>query len=126
LSAAAFDTDILVDALRGVPEAGRELGRYSQRYVSRITWHEILLRGLPDDLPTAEGFLANFSVVELSEEIARCAAQLRAQRPALALEDAIILASAQTAGRILVTRNTRDFPAAMPGIRVPYALEMEA
>ena len=36
--------------------------------------------------------------------------------------DAIILATAQIRGRVLVTRNTRDFPANMPGIRVPYTL----
>lgn len=36
--------------------------------------------------------------------------------------DAIILSTAQIRGRVLVTRNTRDFPAEMPGIRVPYQL----
>ena len=121
-AAAAFDTDILLDALRGVSAAGSELARYGQRYISRVTWIAILTRALPDDAQTAEGFLANFSVVEVSEEVARSAAQLRAQRRGLSLENAIILASAQTAGRILVTRNTADFPAAMPGIRVPYTL----
>ena len=45
-------------------------------------------------------------------------------RRGLRCEDvgAIILASAQSSGRILVTRNTVDFPAEMPGIRVPYKL----
>jgi predicted nucleic acid-binding protein len=38
------------------------------------------------------------------------------------LLDAMILAAAQVNGAILVTRNTRDFPANMPGIRVPYTL----
>ena len=38
------------------------------------------------------------------------------------LLDALILATAQIYGAILVTRNTRDFPATMPGIRVPYTL----
>lgn len=36
--------------------------------------------------------------------------------------DAIILATALTRGRVLVTRNIKDFPAEMPGIRVPYTL----
>ena len=60
--------------------------------------------------------------VEISDEIARCAAQLCGQRSSLSLDNAVILASAQVAGRILITRNTKDFPAAMPGIRVPYTL----
>jgi predicted nucleic acid-binding protein len=50
------------------------------------------------------------------------AAALRRERPRLKLPDAIILATAQTRGRVLVTRNTKDFPAEMPGIRVPYVL----
>ena len=36
--------------------------------------------------------------------------------------DAIILATAQIRGRTLVTRNSKDFQADMPGIRVPYVL----
>ena len=38
------------------------------------------------------------------------------------LLDAFILATAQVNGAILVTRNTKDFPATMPGVRVPYTL----
>ena len=38
------------------------------------------------------------------------------------LPDALILASARVRGWQLVTRNTRDFPADMPGVRVPYQL----
>jgi hypothetical protein len=34
----------------------------------------------------------------------------------------VIWASAQVNHRILVTRNIKDFPAAMPGIRVPKYL----
>jgi hypothetical protein len=40
----------------------------------------------------------------------------------LKLPDAIILATAETADRLLITRNTRDFPANDPGIRIPYRL----
>lgn len=123
MSAAVFDTWILLDALRGIPQAGTEIKRYGQRYLSRISWIEVLTHGLPDDTQRTEGFLAHFNVIEMSEEIARSAAGLRAQRRGLTLSNAIILASAQTTGRILVTRNTNAFPAQMPGIRVPYTLE---
>lgn len=122
MSVAAFDTPVLIDALQGHPEAGAELQRYRQRFISRITWIEVMSKAQPDDAQRAEGFLSHFSVVEVSEEIARCAAQLRGQRPTLSLDNAVILASAQVSGRILITRNTKDFPAAMPGIRVPYTL----
>ena len=122
MSVAAFDTPVLIDALQGHPEAGAELQRYRQRFISRITWIEVMSQAQPDDAQRAEGFLSHFSVVEVSEEIARSAAQLRGQRPTLSLDNAVILASAQVSGRILITRNTKDFPAAMPGIRVPYTL----
>ena len=47
---------------------------------------------------------------------------LRRERPRLKSADAIVLATAQLRNRVLVTRNIEDFPAAMPGIRVPYTL----
>jgi len=34
--------------------------------------------------------------------------------------DAIVWASARQHGCLLVTRNTRDFPADNPGVRAPY------
>jgi hypothetical protein len=46
---------------------------------------------------------------------------VRKQRK-LKLPDAIILATAQTADRLLITRNTRDFPADDPSVRIPYRL----
>jgi hypothetical protein len=38
------------------------------------------------------------------------------------LPDAIIWASAQANAMLLVTRNTKDFPATDPGVRVPYRI----
>jgi predicted nucleic acid-binding protein len=38
------------------------------------------------------------------------------------LPDAIIWASADVHSMLLVTRNTKDFPADLPGIRIPYML----
>ena len=40
----------------------------------------------------------------------------------LKLPDALILASARVNGWLLVTRNTKDFPASMLGVRVPYVI----
>jgi predicted nucleic acid-binding protein len=71
-------------------------------------------------------FLDRFGLDEIDDEISHRAAALRRERPRLKSPDAIILATAQIRGRILVTRNTRDFPASMPGIRIPYTLQTEA
>ena len=66
-------------------------------------------------------FLEGFKVITLDEEIAnRVVALRRAHR--MKLPDAVIWATAQTAGRLLVTRNTKDFPTDDPGIREPYTL----
>jgi predicted nucleic acid-binding protein len=119
---AVFDSNIVIDALRDVPQAQSELVRYTQRYISRMTWIEVMVGALPDDGTRAEAYLDHFRVIEVSEDIARQAAVLRSQRTRLKALDAIILASAQRTGRILVTRNTKDFPAEMPGVRVPYTL----
>ena len=67
-------------------------------------------------------FLSRFGLDEIDEEISRRAAALRRERPRLKSPDALILATAQIRGRVLITRNTKDFPAEMPGIRVPYTL----
>lgn len=122
MTEAVFDTNILIDALRGVPAAHGELKRYSERFISRMSWIEIMVLGLPGDADRAEGFLSQFRIIEVGEDIARHAATLRGQRRRLGALDAIVLASAQKTGRILVTRNTTDFPATMPGIRIPYFL----
>ena len=122
MSEYVLDTVILVDALVGVEQAKRELLARRRHWISRITWTEILAAATPDDETDTEEFLRFFSVIEVSEEIGRRAALIRLQQKAIKLPDAIIWASAQTTGRILVTRNTRDFPAKMPGIRVPYTL----
>ena len=87
-----------------------------------MTWIETM-SGVSDEAASeTEEFLRFFSMSEIDEEIARRAAAIRNQRKSLKSPDAIILASAQVRGRILVTRNIKDFPANMPGIRVPYQL----
>ena len=83
---------------------------------------EVLTKALPDDGDRAEAFLSFFNIIEVNEEIGRRAAILRSDRRRLKAMDAVILASAQLTGRILITRNSQDFPAEMPGIRIPYTL----
>ena len=67
-----------------------------------------------------ERFLSHFAIRVLTPEIARRAVTLKAERPALGMAAALVFASAQEHGAILVTRNVADFPAHIPGIRVPY------
>ena len=119
----AFDSNIVIDALAGFFPARDEIRRALDQggaWVSRMVWVEVLSKGAPRDLLDAEAFLSGFNVDEIDADIALRAAALRRDRPRLKSPDAIILASATRHGRILITRNTKDFPATMPGVRVPY------
>lgn len=120
-----FDTNIVIDMLHNRPAAWAEVRSVTRAWISRITWIEVM-SGVPDEATKeTEEFLRLFAMCEIDEEIGRRAAALRHQRKSLKSSDAIILASAQVSGRILVTRNTKDFPAEMPGIRVPYKAPKE-
>ena len=65
------------------------------------------------------GFLNGFDVIALDGSIAESAVRLR-QEHRIKLPDAIIWASAEVHAMLLVTRNTKDFPAGDPGTRIPY------
>ncbi|MCP3735385.1 PIN domain-containing protein [Sphingomonas sp. RP10(2022)] len=122
MTAFSFDSNILIDALNGHEGARAEIARATQRHISRVTWIEVLSKVEDGRLPVVSRFLDRFQIDELDAVIARRAAALRRERQRLKLADSVILASAQEHGRILITRNTKDFPVAMPGIRVPYTL----
>lgn len=125
-----FDSNIIIDALRGFPQAESELRRAVERggrvWTSRLVWIEVMSKGSGEGLRRAQRFMAGFGIDDVDEEIAARAAALRRERPRLKTPNAIILATALTRGRVLITRNTKDFPAEMPGIRVPYTLAMES
>lgn len=116
-----FDTNILIDWLFDRAPAIAELSRYPRHRISRIVWTELLAGEAAETREEVRALLRPFEVVELDERTARLAADIR-YRQRMKLLDAMILATAQVNGAILVTRNTRDFPASMPGIRVPYTL----
>jgi predicted nucleic acid-binding protein len=116
-----FDTSIIVDWLKRRPEARVELTRYAGHRISRLVWAEILAGEAPERRDVVQQLIAPFEVVELDARIAGAAAMIR-YRSQMNLSDALILATAQVNGAILVTRNTQAFPAALPGIRVPYVL----
>lgn len=126
MSGFSFDANIVIDALLGYEPARAELKRATsgggRAWMSRMAWIEIMSKGEGRSLRDTEYFLSGFGIDEIDKEIAERAASLRRERPKLRSPDAIILATALVRGRILITRNTKDFPVNMPGIRVPYSL----
>jgi hypothetical protein len=126
MSGYSLDANILIDALLEHDPAHREMKRIAasgaRMWISRMAWIEVLSKGSDMIVREALQFLGRFGLDEIDDEISHRAAALRRERPRLKSPDAIILATAQIRGRVLVTRNTKDFPAEMPGIRVPYTL----
>lgn len=126
MSGYSLDANIVIDALLNHEPAHQELRRIAQSgtrmWISRMAWIEVLSKGSDAAVRDVLTFVDRFGLDEIDEEISHRAAALRRERPRLKSPDAIILATAQIRGRVLVTRNTRDFPANMPGIRVPYTL----
>lgn len=119
---ALIDTNILIDYLSGVEAAREELSRFNRPSISWITWMEVLV-GASDRRETQQlkSFLSGFQIVAIDRPVSELAVTIRREHR-IALPDAIIQASAQAIGAILVTRNTRDFREDDPGVRVPYSL----
>jgi predicted nucleic acid-binding protein len=125
LSDPFFDSNIVIDWLNRQPKAKVELLRYKRHRVSRIVWTEVLAGEELVDREAVRQVISAFEVVEIDARIALAAADIR-HRTKMKLMDAYVLATAQVNGAILITRNTKDFPAEMPGIRIPYTLEAKA
>lgn len=118
---ALFDTNILVDYLNGFKEARVEIERYDEKAISIVTWMEVMVGAAEDVEKATLSFLAGFDLVELDAAVAQRAVELRrAQR--VKLPDAVVWASAQVNGMLLVTRNSKDFPVSDPGVRHPYTI----
>ena len=118
---ALVDTNIVLDHIKGIEAARVELSRYEDVAISIVTVIEVLVGTTPASEAAERALLAQFETVPLTEDVAEETAVIRRARR-IRLPDAIIWASAQTTGRLLVTRNTKDFPSDDPGVRIPYTV----
>jgi predicted nucleic acid-binding protein len=115
------DTNILIDYLRGIPQARAECDRHSDRAISIVSWMEVMAGSTESNEADARSFLLNFYTLPLDANVAERAFLLR-RANRIKLPDAVIQATAEESGRILITRNTRDFPSGTPGVLIPYTL----
>jgi predicted nucleic acid-binding protein len=116
-----FDTNILIDYLRGYPQAAAEIDRYADKAISVITWIEVMAGTTPENENLAQSFLNTFQTLAITQREAARSVVLRQTRRTK-LPDALIWATAQVNDRLLISRNTKDFAADEPGVRVPYVL----
>lgn len=117
-----FDSNILIDYLKGHPQAAQEFARYPTAAISPITWIEVMAGAATEsEEKLLRSFLSRFKQIPLDRQVAEAALLLRRQHR-IRLPDAIIWGSARSEGTLLITRNTRDFPENEPDIHVPYRL----
>lgn len=118
---ALFDTNILIDYLNGIGAAREEINRYQQVAISAITWMEVMVGTNPDEETLVRNFLSRFTLIPLTAKVAERAVEIR-RATRIRLPDAIIRASAEIENALLISRNTKDFPASEPWVRIPYQL----
>lgn len=118
---ALFDTNILIDYLNGIEQAKIELARFQHKAISVITWMEVMVGEEAHTEGITRGFLNDFEALPIDDNVSGRAVVLRRMHR-LKLPDAIVWATAQIHGCILVSRNTKDFPVSDPGVRVPYTM----
>ena len=119
---AVIDSDVLIDYLQGESRAKEEIGKYDEPLYSIISWMEVMCGAdTPAKIKAASTLLSTMTRIDLTLEIAEKAVESRKQL-SLKLPDAVILATADRCGCILVTRNTKDFPSNDPRVRFPYLL----
>ena len=118
---ALIDTNILIDYLNGIDAAKEEIGRYETPLISAITWMEVMVGAAGDEQASIRSFLSRFTQIGIDAEVAEIAVAIRREHK-IRLPDAIIWASAKRESALLVSRNTKDFPADLPDVRAPYQL----
>lgn len=119
-----FDTDVLIDYLRGVQEAVAYLeSRQEVLLVSAITVAELYAGVREGQERTALGaFVGAFEVLPLDQTIAEKGGLLRrdyGKSHGTGLADALIAATAELQRATLVTRNHKHFPM-LKHVQVPY------
>jgi predicted nucleic acid-binding protein len=123
---AIVDTSVLVDYLRGKPEAAvvlEEQRATGPLFASEITGVELLAGMRPEEEIQTRALFAALTWCPLESALAELAGALgrewRPSRHNIDTADLIIAATAQLIDVPLLTLNVRHFPM-FPGLRAPY------
>lgn len=121
---ALFDSNIIIDYIKGFEPALQEMERHRHKEISVIAWMEVLAGATPEFEASMRDLLSRFHRVPITDEIAEQAVMERRSRR-IKLPDAILIATAIVRGGRLITRNTRDFPRNERHVRIPYRLAVQ-
>ena len=120
---ALFDTDILIDHLRGYEGAREVLLKFKDEnnYCSVITTGEILFGMREHERDKTFALINSLEELVVDGEIVRLAHDVKSKATNVRLElnDCIIAASAIKFNQVLVTRNARHYPDERLSLYVP-------
>lgn len=102
-----FDTCLLVDYLRGVPQAHAAFETYPHRSITVLSWVEVMSAAPEDVGPQTRDFLRGFERLAINEAIADRALSLIQRHSQLTMRHALPWATAQSNS---LTYVTPDFP----------------
>ncbi|MBI2083226.1 MAG: type II toxin-antitoxin system VapC family toxin [Deltaproteobacteria bacterium] len=108
-----IDTDILIDFLRKKETAKRLLENALQTgdlYLSVVTVAELLAGMKLSEAAVTEDLISGFTLITVSESIARRAGALRRRHSRVLLPDCLIAATALEENCTLLTGNRKDYP----------------
>jgi len=127
MKSALLDTNILIDYLKGKPEATSLLNQCLKEgqvlTCSLITKVELLSGARPGEEQILRDFLDAFERISLDDQIAEGAGRymsLYRRSHGINIADAIIAASALARGAVLYTLNDRHFPMDDLKVIMPY------
>ena len=119
-----LDSNVLIDALAGLPHGVRVLqeARRSDILVVYSAISRIEVLGFPNlseqEEASVRTLLNEFDEISVSNAVVERTIQIR-KSVRIKIPDALIAASAETAQAIVVTRNTKDFQR-VPGLAVVH------
>lgn len=120
---ALFDTDVLIDHLRGNEGAKKLMLQFQdeQNYCSVITSGEILFGMRKEEEKRTFALIDTLEEIPVSSEIIRLAHDVKTRAKGFRLElyDCVIAATAIKYNHLLVTRNARHYPDNRLKILVP-------
>lgn len=120
MTAAYFDTNIIIDFFAGHPPAKTVMEKFTVRKCPAVAYIEFMTGiDTPQKKAQADEVIhALFEIVQTDMDTCREAVTLR-RKTRLKLPDAMVYGAARAGGGILVTRD-RDFDPRWPDVYVPY------
>ena len=115
-----FDTSLLVDYLRGIPQAHAAFETYPHRSITVITWVEVMAAA-PEELASrTRDFLRGFERLAINEAIADRALSLIQRHEQITMRHALPWATAQSNSLIYVTPDFPRLAARDATVLIPY------